>query len=233
MTLTRHYETLLQSREATTANNELVNSAHVTTSLQRLQQNLRLLLRSLHGEEPENWQDDQDKSLEELGGFLEDNVREDWALEREREIARIEKENEELRKILGIDNDNAQRLGLNEDVMGEHRPVIMSLKAATVHTRPSEVWHPGSPTPVQPFGAAQGPMSGNVGPQGPQTMQLQRAGEAAQPGMRTAGTLRRPAMFGQRGRGNGTPLWTFQPHQVERQWREVHNGGGSGLDLAG
>jgi len=232
MTLTGHYETLLQSRETTTANAELANSAHVTASLQRLQQNLRLLLRSLHGEETENWQDDEGKSLEELGGFLEDDAREDWALEREREITRIEKENEELRRILGIDNENAQKLGLNEDDVGEHRPLIASLRAAIAHSRPPEVWRPASPSPAQPFGTAPGPMSGNVGPQGPQTMQLQRAGETAQPGMRTAGTIRRPAMFGQRARGNGTPLWTFQPHQ-DRQWREVHNGGGSGLDLAG
>ena len=54
-----------------------------------------------------------DKPLEELGGFLEDDDREDWALEREREINRLERENEELRKILGIDNENARKLGLN------------------------------------------------------------------------------------------------------------------------
>lgn len=173
-----------------------------------------------------------DKPLEELGGFLEDDDREDWALEREREINRLERENEELRKILGIDNENARKLGLNEDEKGEHRPLIASLRAANARRRPSETWGTGSPPPTQPFSAAPAPVPGNAGIPGAQTMPLQRVGDPVQSGMRTAGTIRRPAMFGQRGRGNGTPFWGFQP-TADRPWREMHNSGGTGLDLNG
>lgn len=40
---------------------------------------------------------------------------EDWALERESEINRLEKENEELRKLLGIDPGSAAVVGATED----------------------------------------------------------------------------------------------------------------------
>lgn len=57
-----------------------------------------------------------------LVALIDDNTRgysgperEDWALERESEINRLEKENEELRKLLKIDSSGAASVGASEE----------------------------------------------------------------------------------------------------------------------
>ena len=70
LTLTRHYEALLLSRDTQNLDEGLLSNTMLSESLQRLAFFLRGLLES-----------------------------EDWALERECEISRLEKENEELRRL--------------------------------------------------------------------------------------------------------------------------------------
>ncbi|KAH8119800.1 hypothetical protein DFH11DRAFT_1685296 [Phellopilus nigrolimitatus] len=209
-TITRHYEMLMLSRETNSMNPELSNNTHVNASLQRLSQNLRMLLRSLGGEDMESPSNKESGSLEEFSGFLDDESREDWAVEREREITRLDAENAELRRIAG--HRRGQR---------GTRPMLHILRSAVVGPQDSPIWNVRSPpTQMQPFGVGPPSVPGNAGPVPQQNMNipLQRTIEF-QPGMRAAGT--------QRGRGNG-PFWGPTPPQ-ERQWL-ARNGG---LDLAG
>ncbi|KAL5476393.1 hypothetical protein ACEPAI_3393 [Sanghuangporus weigelae] len=126
LTMTRHYGTLLVTRESSSASSELSNNVIIAASLQRLSHSLRCLLRSLSGEDPESSNEEDDRPLEELAGFLqvEDDTREDWAVERKAEIFRLQKENEELRKMLNVDSENAQRMGWSGEEP-EHRPVLL------------------------------------------------------------------------------------------------------------
>lgn len=228
LTLTRHYEALLLSRESNSMGMGLSNNTQMNTSLQRLSEKLRMLLRSLAGEDTETLGEVSSDQLENLGELLEDGDREDWALERECEIERITKENEELRRLLGIDTETAEKLGVDEQDLKVHRPVIPHLKEALAHATPSENWgNRGSP---QPQVLSAPPATHTPVPS--QGISLQRTVEF-QPGMRaTASTLRRPSMFGQRGRGTG-PLWAPAPNP-DRPWGlSLQGNSGSGLDLAG
>jgi len=131
LNLTRHYETLLLSRESNSLNQELQLSTKQSESLARLGHYLRLTMRSLQGEDPEPTEDDPSyqsfpSSQQQPGSSSRDSPSppnshpdtyreggyagqppplEDWALEREIEITRLEKENEELRRLLSIGED--------------------------------------------------------------------------------------------------------------------------------
>lgn len=215
MTLTRHYNTLLLSQDAASVNNNISSNAHVSESLQRLTDNLKNLLRSLGGDDPSNSGDDDDKPLSDLVNYLEDDTREDWAVERELEISRLEKENEELRKMLGIDSQNAQRMGWDDELQ-EHKPIIHQLKQNMAHANPSDAWTQRNSPQLQPFNA--GPVPGNAMSHlqmvpVPRTMDFQA-------GVR-AGTLRRPSM--PRGRG----FWPMP--SSDRSLMQM----GGVLDLAG
>ncbi|KAG8957369.1 hypothetical protein FRC03_010212 [Tulasnella sp. 419] len=137
LTLTRHYESLLLARESSTLNQELAASTQISQSLSRLSYLIRQALRANGGEEPEpdpaevlrtidpetgepipsENTSSKDLSDEMGGGYSADAglERDDWALEREIEITRLEKENEELRKLLGIDATGAATIGATEE----------------------------------------------------------------------------------------------------------------------
>ncbi|CCM03763.1 uncharacterized protein FIBRA_05909 [Fibroporia radiculosa] len=243
LTLTQHYEGLIIARETSLMQADLSNNTTVSESLQRLSENLRLLLRSLSGEDPESAdarQGDQNSTESDsnesrhtpfddelLDGLLS---RDDWALERESEIERLEKENEELRKALGIDRASAEANGWLQDEARE---------LATLNKRYSPMPREGSPGPSlfsgprSPGGVFDSlPLSGGASGLNGSMMSsgnlLQRASEFQQPGMRgTQG--RRTSMFGQRGRGGGPQLWEGLGHQAlsDRTWQAP-----SGLDLS-
>lgn len=220
LTLTQHYESLIMARETSLLQADLSSNSAVDNSIHRLGMNLRALLRNLAGEEGDPSEDpDAHLDAEGPGGdeggqtpgddeLLEMLLgREDWALERESEVARLERENEALRRALGIDRASAETNGWLDDEARElayRRPQFTSQRS-------------GSPGPSPALGEApryQGPVFDSMPNQGPAGggnggamagNQVQRAAEMAQPGMRGA-QGRRPAMFG-RGRGNGTPYW--------------------------
>lgn len=137
LTLTRHYESLLQARESHAMSTDLSASTSVAQSVQRLAHHLRCLLRAMAGEEPDeahfhNMDPDYDGSLmvdlkelealvdalDESGalGYHGSEGREDWALERESEILRLEQENEELRRLLEIDQGSMDAKGITVDL---------------------------------------------------------------------------------------------------------------------
>jgi hypothetical protein len=131
LTLTRHYEALLLSRETQNLDDGLITNTILSESLQRLAFYLRGLLKSMVGENPEIFDTGYDGSefpsanveelytlletLDERSGYLGVEGSQDWALERECEISRLEKENEELRRLLGIDDANMAALGVSVD----------------------------------------------------------------------------------------------------------------------
>jgi len=120
LTLTRHYESLLVARESNTLNQDLILSSSSAESLARLSRLIRMTLRSLAGEDPEADESERSGRNEEGGetdDVLDEERREggyagssppleDWALEREIEITRLEKENEELRRLLTIGSED-------------------------------------------------------------------------------------------------------------------------------
>ncbi|PSS29710.1 hypothetical protein PHLCEN_2v2858 [Hermanssonia centrifuga] len=134
LTLTRHYENLLLARESSSMQEDLSNNTTIADSLQRLSESLHALLHSMAGEEPPNHQNEGGiEEAERLLDSLLDN-REDWATERESEIARLEQENEQLREMLGIDKATAKTQGWLED---EARELTYTPYVPTTMPQPS------------------------------------------------------------------------------------------------
>ncbi|RXW22696.1 hypothetical protein EST38_g3190 [Candolleomyces aberdarensis] len=195
-TVTRHYEALLMSRETNTMSTDLKNSTNINQSLQRLAHYLRGLLRSMAGEDPEdprfqNMDPDYDgsgfgiedlKDLESLLDALDEQGyaglegRQDWAVEREAEILRLEKENEELRQRLGIDAANMEEKGVTLDLdrIESTRTFLSRRQALSDNYQRPQHWD---------------------APPGQQSGHLQRPLDL-QPGLRGGPQARRPGMFG-------------------------------------
>jgi hypothetical protein len=88
---------------------ELNANMAFSASLSRLGQNLRKTMRALNGEESPEGEDDGD-----LAGV----IAADWALERESELARLERENAELRRMLGVTVDSDADSSPNQRFQG-------------------------------------------------------------------------------------------------------------------
>ncbi|KAG8901165.1 hypothetical protein FRB99_005498 [Tulasnella sp. 403] len=139
LTLTRHYESLLLTRESSTMNQDLAASTKISASLSRLSHLIRQAIRANAGDEtddaePESTSNEQpsgdpnnpnQNESPESDGYsaLLHSDREDWALERESEINRLEKENEVLRKLLGIDSSGATVIGATEEEWSGTEPL--------------------------------------------------------------------------------------------------------------
>lgn len=134
LTLTRHYEGLLLARESQSFTNDLTLTTNTSQSLHRLAKNLRALLRTMTGEDAESPDPMPNSSNQKVDGIAENsdiepdfkalleeldlessNEQEDWTLERECEIARLEKENDELRRLLKIDAPSLEANGITVD----------------------------------------------------------------------------------------------------------------------
>jgi len=106
LSLIREYEMKLLARQEEHVTQDLALSSSISESLVRLSNHLRQFLRSLQGEEPSRSSRIMDSADEEEGDFRDGwTSREagtDQALEREIELARLERENGELRRMLGL-----------------------------------------------------------------------------------------------------------------------------------
>ena len=173
LTLTRHYETLLLSRESQNLDDGLLSNASLSDSLQRIAFFLRRLMES-----------------------------EDWALERECEISRLEKENEELRRLLGIDDANMTALGVSVDPnrveSGRYSTLLSSSSrrrrsSGDDFSQKSSYWDINSQSSQQQQQQHQQQIQLQQRPPSPagpsRTMELQ-------PGMRAGPQARRAGMFG-------------------------------------
>ncbi|KAG9314007.1 hypothetical protein JVU11DRAFT_4785 [Chiua virens] len=142
LTLTRHYEGLLLACDSQNQYNDLAAETQTAISLQRLAQNLRALCRSMIGDDPDPADDtseDPDVDIQSLIDTLAENsdsdFHPDWALERESEITGLEKENEELRKMLGIDPASLAEKGVTLDLDREEGGRLSTLRADTARKR--------------------------------------------------------------------------------------------------
>lgn len=157
LTLTRHYESLLLVRESNALSQDLEAQTKLSASLARLSQLLRQALRANAGEDPEAEENENDFTTAESllaaanpeqqpGGYSNNPLseREDWALEREAEINRLEAENAQLRKLLGIDENT---IGVSEEEWNglDHRPRFTgSLRGGPMGRKPSLMGGRGS-----------------------------------------------------------------------------------------
>ncbi|TFK40628.1 hypothetical protein BDQ12DRAFT_679779 [Crucibulum laeve] len=120
LTLIREYETKLLAREEEIAAQDLQNTTAISSSLARLSHVLRQLLRSEGGEDAEapttRVDDDEDREPWTAAAAA------DYALEREIELARLEKENEELRRMMGLVPPQPRRGSSDPRPMFEPRP---------------------------------------------------------------------------------------------------------------
>lgn len=96
----REYEAKLLAREEENSKKDLDTSTVISHSLVRLSYLLRQVLRSQNGEDTESpiVRIDEDENREPWI----DSAASDHALERDIELARLEKENEELRRLMGL-----------------------------------------------------------------------------------------------------------------------------------
>jgi len=100
LSLIREYEAKLLAREEENSKRDLDTSTAISLSLARLSYLLRQVLRSQNGEDTESpvTRTDDDENREP---WIVSAVS-DYALERDIELARLEKENEELRRLMGL-----------------------------------------------------------------------------------------------------------------------------------
>lgn len=247
----------MQSLDSALAQTDLSHNTTTTLSLHRLAQTLRALLQSMNGEPSEPHPPPAEPPSAPaptpdpapLATLLD--ARDDWALERETEISRLERENEELRRALGIDRASAEANGWLADEARE-----LTFRRYIPTTYPGQ-YRTGSPAGMQRQGipafdgmgmnmnmsmnmmggpnqgqGGQGPMPMQQGPgQGPGGGQMVMQGPGmGQPGMRGS-QGRRPAMFG-RGRGSGgQPPWEGMNLNGPPQDRPWQMQGGGGFDL--
>ena len=94
----REYEAKLLAREEENSKKDLDTSTAISHSLVRLSYLLRQVLRSQNGEDTESETDDN----ENREPWTTVSASSDYALERDIELARLEKENEELRRLMGL-----------------------------------------------------------------------------------------------------------------------------------
>ena len=141
------------------------------------------------------------EALDERSGCLSAEGSQDWALERESEISRLERENQELRRLLGIDDANMAARGVSVDLdrieSGRYSTLLSSSSrrrsSGDNFSQKSSYWDNNSqPLQQQPQQQQQQQQQQpQPGPASPslRTMELQ-------PGMRAGPQARRAGMFG-------------------------------------
>ena len=222
------------TRETAAMDADLSINTRVAESLQRLSENLHSLLHSMAGEEPPNTRAEGSEHAEEGQEELLERVfesQEDWGLEREAEIERLERENDELRKMLGIDKATAEEHGWTEgDPDLTYQPYVRIPPPA--QQSPRQPAPRALPPPQQYMGMGNYQMQSGVQQNQNYGPPQQRAGDSLGAGMR-GNAPRRASMFGsgQRGRGGGPQMWdgghTNTPVVPERPWQAQ-----LGLDLS-
>jgi len=100
LSLIREYEAKLLAREEENSKKELDTSTAISNSLVRISHLLRQVLRSQNGEdaEPPITRTDDEENREPWIAAADS----DYSLERDIELARLERENEELRRLAGL-----------------------------------------------------------------------------------------------------------------------------------
>ncbi|KAH7885338.1 hypothetical protein F5I97DRAFT_1810686 [Phlebopus sp. FC_14] len=150
LALIRDYESKLLAKESENLLRVLSGSTAESASLGRISATLRHLMRVINGEETPGT---GSRTL----GIAEDfefgeREEEDWALERECELARLERENAVLRRMLGLEvpeQESGSRTGTaSVGVSGQQRTSVVRLPGGLAHKKMLG----GAPGTVGPFG---------------------------------------------------------------------------------
>ncbi|KAL1762524.1 hypothetical protein FB107DRAFT_253778 [Schizophyllum commune] len=200
-TLTRHYETLLASREQQSQSTDLTAHTNMARSFHRLSYHLRNLIQTLAGEDPDA-RPPHEEDLLSLVQKLESLPlpSSDWAVEREVEIARLNAENDMLRQALGIDSKTMSDAGVALD-MSRLQLEIGYPRSSTGRTRRDPRMY-GAPPPQSPWAYGGGPMQGGGQLQRPPSSYW----EQPQQGYNTGGApLQRAMDLQSQGGGRGAP----------------------------
>jgi hypothetical protein len=154
--LIRKYEAALLAKEAEQLMEDLDANMAFSSSVSTLGKNLRKALRALDGEDTQETGEERD-DMTVLAAS-------EWALDRECELARLEKENVELRRMLGfgveveqtsISLSNLSTTGSEQNGQGQRSQIGEGEKPLTVVTGPGKGPQKilgGTPGSVGPFG---------------------------------------------------------------------------------
>jgi len=112
--LTRFYESLITSREAIHLTEGLAYETGTSHSLAQMSHLLRCALRLSNGESAEK---ESVRFVSGRRGYTEGPPQNDEALEKECELVRLEKENEELRRLLGVGLDPAKESAIARQIV--------------------------------------------------------------------------------------------------------------------
>jgi len=156
--LIRKYEAALLAKEAERLTEDLDTNMAFSSSVSILGKNLRKTLRALDGEDTQESGDERD----DMTALAAD----EWALDRECELARLEKENSELRRMLGLEVEveqtsislsNLSSAGSTSEQSGQnqHDQLLEAAKPIMTVTGPGKGPQKilgGTPGSVGPFG---------------------------------------------------------------------------------
>ena len=151
----RKYEAALLAKEAEQLTEDLDANMAFSSSISTLGKNLRKALRALDGEDAPESGDERD-DMATLAAS-------EWALDRECELARLEKENTELRRMLGLEVE-VEQTSISLSTAG-------SASEQSGHGQRSQIGDGAQPL-TTPTGPGKGPqkilggMPGSVGPFG-------------------------------------------------------------------
>jgi hypothetical protein len=170
MKLNMHYEALLNAQGTSSPTHEFGPDTVAAAALERLSMLLQTMLHSAGGESASDLSNDaQSSSLNPIPQALEDDSADpdakstnapevalsgmsNWAYAREEEIARLEVENEALRRALGIDAASAAERGWLAAEQDETQRMSLLLSASASFTRGSHML--GGPPPHGGLGAS-------------------------------------------------------------------------------
>lgn len=143
LALVREYETKLLAREEQNASESLSKSTEISDAVARISDLLRKLLYAQTGEEcvtPSTEMDELDDREPWTVGLMAEQ-----ALERETELARLEKENEELRRMIGLLPPHPRRPTMEYGSSMDSRPPMQRVQT-----------HYRLPSGGGPFGTSRG-----------------------------------------------------------------------------
>jgi hypothetical protein len=152
--LIREYEARLLAKESENLLRLLSSTTAESISLGRISAALRSLLRVLNGEDvpcpsSPSPPPDTNNSPSDGSGFAQ-REEDDWALERECELSRLERENAVLRRLAGLDVREPEyltRTGANP--VDQERPSVPQQNEGAIHKK---IVLGGPPGTVGPYG---------------------------------------------------------------------------------
>ncbi|KAH7922030.1 hypothetical protein BV22DRAFT_1049187 [Leucogyrophana mollusca] len=147
LALIREYESKLLVRESEGATRDLAFSTAHSEALTRISNALRRLMRSVQGEEPLSSGSVSSPVPPSPDSASESESKGEWALERECELSRLERENIVLRRLLGEDVHDEMMMDGSGD-SGPRKPEIQ--RTASVMGQRKMLG--GAPGTVGPFG---------------------------------------------------------------------------------